>query len=135
MSTKGAKPALGLGLNLSPLKAQTIASHQEETDALYGEPIDVAFVLSEPAEEVVVRCSLGEALSSFVERLVVEHGYAASAPLRFYLERLDPATLMLTPYSLNEFPRVLDLAKQKAVVRILVVGVRLAETFLGDSVK
>jgi len=113
-----------LNLNLAPVKSALIPSHQEETDALFPD-VEVVFVLPSPFPPLCVRCSIGEALQSFIERLQNDYGSSSSDhTLRFYLERTDPSCYMMDPLSLNDFPRVRELAAQNKPIRIIVEGLR-----------
>lgn len=73
-----------------------------------------------PGEEIHWSYTLGEALTTFKRRLVNERQIRDDC--KFYLGEEKKENYMMDPMSLNDFPAILNLAKHKNPVRIIVSG-------------
>jgi len=76
--------------------------------------------------------AIGESIQTLKKRLVDDEHYLETS--KFYLEEKSDKTYMLDPLSLNDFPRIQELAKNNAPVKIIVEGTRVADKWIGNKI-
>jgi len=89
---------------------------QEETQQLFE---NVQVELITPVGDFFWTYPIGESLQTLILRLVSDHDLMEEG-MKLYLEEISPMTFMMDPLSLNDFPRVRELAKGRQAIRIVV---------------